>query len=189
MTGDDPLRALWRDQPTKEVPEMSIEVLRERSDRLARKVSQRKWSETFAGGVSIALLAALGVRVTSAPLVQLACALLVVGEAVVLVSLWRRSKPRPTPLSESTAGYLAYYRDALVKERDLLGTVWRWYLAPGVPGLVLFPIAVSMEIGVSPAIVGASALASIGLVFAIIVLAYRHTSRKLAREIEALDLG
>lgn len=189
MTSDDPLRALWRDQPTKEVAEMSIEVLRERSDRLARKVSQRKWSETVAGGVSIALLAALGVRLTIAPLVQLACALLVVGEAAVLASLWRRSSPRPEPLSGATASYLASYRDALAKERDLLGSIWRWYLAPVVPGLVLFPIAVCVEIGVSPVIVGAGTVASVGLVCAIIVFAQRRTSRKLAREIDALDAG
>src|SRR5277367_4192791 len=120
MNGDDLLRALWRDQPTKEIPEMTIEVLRERSGRLARKATTRKWGETIAGAVSMLLLAALGVHVPGAPLLQLACVLLVVGEGVVIAGMWRHSTPASAPVGAATGEFLGYYRGELARERDFL---------------------------------------------------------------------
>jgi hypothetical protein len=189
MNGDEDLRALWRQQPVKEVREMTIEDLREHRVRLAKKESRRLWSETIAGAISMALLTALGVRAAGAPLVQVACAMLVIGEGVVIANLWRRGRPGLVPLDASTASHLAHYRTELAKERNLLATVAAWYLAPTLPGLMLFPIAVALEIGVSPVIVGAVTIASLALVEAIIVAVNRRQARRLAQEIEALGAG
>jgi hypothetical protein len=189
MNGDDQLRALWRDQPVKEVPEMTIQVLREQSGRLAKKVSRRRWAETISGGTSMVLLVALAARVREAPLVQISCAMLVIGEAIVIANLWRRGRSSSAPLDASMTSHLAYYRAELARERDLLATVARWYLAPTLPGLVFFPIAVALEIGVSPVIVGTATIASLALVEAIIVVVHRRAAGRLAKEIEALGAG
>jgi hypothetical protein len=186
MNGDDPLRALWRDQPTKEIPEMTVEVLNVRSARLARKVSVRKWSETIAGGVSMLLLAALGVHAAEAPLLQVACILLVVGEGIVIAGMWRRSTPVAAPVGASTREFLAYYRGELARERDRLWTIARWYLAPVAPGLVLFGVAVCMALGIRSFTVGAVAAISTAITYAIIVAAHRRAARKIDREIDAL---
>jgi hypothetical protein len=185
MNGDD-LRALWRDQPTKEIPEMTIEVLRERSGRLARKVATRKWSETIAGAVCMLLLAALGLHVPGAPLLQLACALLVVGEGVVIAGLWRRSAPAPAPVSAATAELLGYYRGELARERDLLKTMAAWYLAPVAPGLFLFPLGACAALGVPMLAVGVVATVSTAITCVILVALYRRSARRIARELEAL---
>jgi len=186
MNGDDPLRALWRDQPTKEIPEMTIEVLRERSGRLARAVATRKWGETIAGALSMLLLAALGVHVTGSPLLQLACLLLVVGEGVVIAGMWRRSTPAPAPVGAATGEFLGYYRGELARERDFLGTMARWYIAPVAPGIFLFPIAACAALGLPVFAVGVVATVSTAITYVIIVMPYRRTARRMGREIESL---
>jgi len=186
MNGDDPLRALWRDQPTKEIPEMTIEVLRERSGRLARRVATRKWGETIAGGVSMLLLAALGVHVPGAPLLRLACLLLVVGEGVVIAGMWRHSAPAPAPVGAATGEFLGYYRGELARERDFFRTMVRWYIAPVAPGIFLFPIAVCAALGVPVFAVGVVATVSTAITYVILVAFHRRSARRIVREIEAL---
>jgi hypothetical protein len=165
---------------------MTIGVLRERSGRLARKVAVRKWSETVGGGLSMILLTALAVHVTGALLLRLTCALLVVGEGVVIAGMWRRSAPAPAPVSVVTGEYLAYYRRELAKERRLLGTIARWYLAPVAPGILLLPIAVCSALGVPLLAVGALATVSTALTYAVIVALHARSARRIGREIDAL---
>ena len=189
MDGDDPIRAMWRGQATKEIPQMSVEVLQERSGRLARKVAWRKWAETVAGGIGLVAFAVFGVRWHKAPLLLVACALLVLGEAVILVGMWRRSVMAPAPVGATTAEFLAHYRAELGRERDLLSTVPRWYLAPIMPGLAVFPFAVCVTVGVPWGWVSAVWLASLGLTCVVIVALNRRAARKVARELEALGGG
>ena len=187
MTTEDRLRALWFDQPVQATPGFSIEAVLARDGRLLRQVAVRRWSETIAGAASIAALAVLGARVPELPLVQLACALLVAGEAVVIGGLWR-SRPRPAPaLTASTAEHLAHLRGELVRERDLLASFWRWYLAPVAPGLLLLAVAACGAIGIPPSITLHASVASLGLVYAVIVAVQKRRSRRLAQEIEALE--
>jgi hypothetical protein len=183
MNGDDPLRAMWREQPTKEVPEMSLDTLRARSQELARKVSRRKWGESIHGGLCVAL-AVLGAGAIHWPLIQLACALLAVGEAIVILGMWRRSTPTPAPLDATGADFLAYYRAELARERDRLWTIAWWYLGPVVPGLLVLFVGVPVALGwVSVAAISA---ASIALTYAVILALYRRSARRIGREIEAL---
>ena len=183
MNGDDPLRAMWREQPTKEIPEMSLDTLRARSGELARKVSRRKWGESIHGGVAIAL-AVLGVRAIHWPMIQLACLLLAVGEAVVIVGMWRRSAPVPAPIDATGADFLAYYRGELARERDRLWTIASWYLAPVVPGLLVLFVGVPIALGLVT--VAVISVASIALTYAVIIALYRRSARRIGREIAAL---
>jgi hypothetical protein len=189
MKSHDPFRALWRDQPTKEIPEMTVDVVRERSGRLARKVATRKWGETIAGALSMLLLAALGVRVTGAPLLQLTCVLLVLGEGIVVAGMWRRSAPGSAPVGATTGEFLGYYRGELAKERDRFKTMARWYLAPVAPGIFLLPIAICAALGGPTLVAGAITTLSTALTYAVIVAVYRYSARKIGREIEALAGG
>ena len=45
----------------------------------------------------------------------------------------------------ATTSSLQFYRRQLERQRDLTASVWSWYLAPLVPGLLLF--AVSSALG------------------------------------------
>ncbi len=185
MEGDDPIRAMWRGQKAKEIPEMSLEVLQERSGRLASKVAVRKWSETVAGSLSMVALGAWGL-LASTPLLRLSCALLVVGEAIVIVGMWRVSAKTPAPSSASTQDLLSFYRGELGRERDRLRDIARWYLAPVAPGIVLFPFGVYAALGISSLLVTAVTLVSTALTYVIIVALHRRSAQRIARELESL---
>jgi hypothetical protein len=189
MNGDDPLRALWRDQPTKELPEMTLDVLHGRSKRLTRKVSTRKWSETIAGAACMLLLAALGARVAGAPLLRLTCLLLVVGEGIVIAGMWRRSTVTAAPVGATTRAFLDYYRAELARERDRLKTIARWYLAPVAPGIFLLPIALCAAVRGPTLVAGAITTVATALTYVILVALYRRSAGKIGREIDALGGG
>jgi hypothetical protein len=189
MMEGDPLRAAWQAAPAGPMPAMTTEALRAREGALARKGARRRWSETIAGTTSMAALAAGAVGLTPMPWTRISFALLVIGEALVLATLWRRGKgrPLPPPIATSTVTHLAYYRGELARERDLLRSVARWYLAPTAPGLVLLPIGISLDLGWSVPWVGGTWIVSLVVVWAILVVVQRRAARKIELEIGALD--
>ena len=40
---------------------------------------------------------------------------------------------------------LEFHRSELVRQRDLLRSVWWWYLLPFVPGMLLIPVGSSLD--------------------------------------------
>jgi hypothetical protein len=191
MSDRDPLQAMWCARQTAAMPEVTTDVLRAREQKLASKGARRRWSESIAGATSMAALTAGAVSFTATPWTRGVLALLVIGEAVVLATLWRRGKgrPHPPPVATSTATHLAYYRRELARERDLLQSVAVWYLAPTAPGLVLLPFALCQDFGWSMPWVGGVWTVSLVAVWAILVAVQRHGARRLDLEIAALDDG
>jgi hypothetical protein len=189
------LRALWRDQPTGPAPaQVTPEALSARSDKLARQSRRRNVRETVAGVVGGAATLAVGWSMPI-PLTQIGCVLLVLGEVWVLAVLWRRGRARPAPPPTApTAEHLGHLRAELVRERDLLASVLGWYLAPLIPGFVLIPLGMILEVAKRAHAAWAwltmlTTLACTVLVFVFIVWLNRRKAASLAREIEALDAG
>jgi hypothetical protein len=196
MTESEDLRDLWRAAPVGAPP--SLDALLARTLRLTSGSSRRRWSETLAGGVGMVFMAALGLGqlgFAPTPLLQAGCAALVLGEAIVIATLWRRRTPRPMPvLTAPTEQHLAYLRNELIRERDLLSDTWRWYVAPLLPGLTMVPVALILAIGryTPPAWtwmnLGIFVAATVGIL-AFIAARQRRTARRLGQEIQALDVG
>ncbi len=71
------------------------------------------------------------------------------GTAYVVVQLYRRSRPLALPEELGLMGSVEFYRRELVRQRDLLRSVWSWYLAPLAPGLLVIsrlkPITVAIN--------------------------------------------
>jgi hypothetical protein len=189
------LGSLWRNQPTSALPPLTTDALRERSARMAKGVKRRNLREAIAGSLGIAAVSWFGVFSSPNVLSRVGCAMLVVGQVFVLAVLWRRGQPRPAPpVTASTAEHLAHCRAELVRERDLLGSVWVWYIAPIVPGLLVW--LAGLMIAVSPhapaAWTWSTTLITVACgagTFALIGRANRRASKRLAREIDALDAG
>lgn len=134
----DPLATLWAEQHRDAVP-LDAEALARADAHFRRRIRRRDAIEYVAG------LLGMGVFVISAILipdwgVRIGCAATVLGMLIVLRNLWRRRPAAPdTALG---APSLAFYRATLVGQRDAVASVWRWYLAPPVPGMVLLLLAV-----------------------------------------------
>jgi hypothetical protein len=84
---------------------------------------------------------------------------------------------------------IASHRRQLERQRDLLAGIWRWYLGPLVPGLVLFAVSLPFEQSRSGprAWIGTAVVLSIGAaVFVGIARLNRMAARQLQRKIDAL---
>jgi hypothetical protein len=191
MSEDDPLRALWRETRGDGAGRNagpSVGELEKRESALARKESTRRWSESVAGGLSIAALGAIAVGLASMPRTRIAAALLVLGELAVIATLWRRATRRrvPPPMAASTSEHIAHYRAELLRERDALRSVERWYLAPTAPGLLYFPIAIADDLGIDGFVMEVVWAISFAVVAMVIVGVQRRAACRLDREIAAL---
>ncbi len=144
---DDDLRGLWQGREgqaeqtgkapapealrstTTEAP-FPLEELRRREAQLTRRVRIRNASELIAAGI---LLVWCAVSVVSEPLLSRRFVSVLTAIAVLSVArkIRRDGAPRPAPpAGASTAEHLAHLRAELGRQRGLLQTVPRWYLAP-----------------------------------------------------------
>lgn len=173
---------LWKEQPVS-VTTYSPDDLRVRLEKQQASLRLRNLVEYIAGGFvllafSTYLLLPLG------PVIKAASVLLILGTLYVLWQLHRRASAAPPPAEGDLAGF---QREQLVRQHEALKTVWRWYLAPFIPGMLLMFIG---QAQVLPAGKWTYGVASVGLmltVFGLVWLLNHHAARKIAQEIEELD--
>lgn len=193
MSDEEPvedLRTLWQSADGGEPP--SLLDLRRRARALQRRVFWRNLREYAAVAPLTFVWVFVGYHASGAALLRAACVLLVAGGAAVAVQLARRGAGREAPAGATTAEHVAFLRGELVRQRDLLRDVWRWYLAPFVPGVVLFLVAIPLEAplpGASGPLWAASAAgaAIVALVFCAVSRLNSAGARHLQQEIEGLD--
>ena len=74
-------------------------------------------------------------------LTRVACGLIIAGALYVMWRLHQRGASRNVPAEMGLASGLEFHRRELARQRDLLRSVWSWYLAPVIPGLVVLMLA------------------------------------------------
>lgn len=182
------LQALWQGQPV-EPTRLSPEEIRAKATRFQRTIRFRNLREYVAAGVVVVVFAgyASGAQTW---LGKLGPALVALGTLFVTFQLYTRAGAKPLPGEEGTTeSCVRFHRAELERQRDMLRTVSRWYLAPLVPGLVLMFVdrfvQAAAKGGVAVA-VAAGAVVLTTLVFAGIAWLNAVAAKKLDREIAAL---
>jgi hypothetical protein len=186
--------SVWKNQPVQRV-EISLEQLRRRARRFDRRVLWRNLREYAA---SVAVIGIFGYYLWRfpAPLVRLGCALVIAGVLFVVHALHARGAARTGPVEMAFSTCLAFHRDQLERQRDLLSNVWTWYLLPFVPGMAIFLFGLLLWTLEQPhaqahirSIVITYCLTAAGcsLVFFGVWKLNQCAARKLQREIDALD--
>src|SRR5262245_55003578 len=138
MSTEDPrndLNQIWRDQPVEEVG-VTLEQIRLRADTLATKIGRRNRREYIAAAFVIAFFGLSSLWGQNA-LVAGGGLLVVPGTLYVVYHLHKRGSVRSMPAELGLSDCLAFPRAELIRQRDLLQSVWWWYLGPLVPGMVL----------------------------------------------------
>jgi hypothetical protein len=132
----DRLQSLWQHQPVESGP-MSVDQLRRRSRRLTLTVSLRNLLEYVTGAVLVIVLSRMA---WAAPfrLIRAGLVLSVAAVIFVVYHLYRHGSARAMPADMGLRSCLQFHRGELERQRDLLRGVWYWYLAPLMPGLILF---------------------------------------------------
>ena len=86
------------------------------------------------------------------------------------------------------ASWLAFRRAELVRQRDLLRSIWLWYLGPFIPGLVVLIAAFARTsyVHAHPAVLLIDLLL-FGAIFLAIGRVNARGARKLQEQIDELD--
>jgi hypothetical protein len=126
---------LWQNQKTEGV-RMSVEQVRLEAGRFQRKISARNLREYV---VAVVLIVYFGFWFARIP--QLAAkagfGLLIAGLAYLVWHMLSNGSPGAMDETAGLSDWIQFRRRELVRQRDLLRSVWRWYIGPCIPGLVV----------------------------------------------------
>jgi hypothetical protein len=180
----DELQALWQAQPAP-AKQFSPEEIREKAARFQRTIRFRNLRE-YVAAVFVVVVFSGFAWTANTWLSRIGPALIVLGTLYIGFQLYTRAAPGNAGVTESC---IDFHRRELERQRDLLRTVWRWYLGPLVPGLFLMLLDRLIEAwaggGFAPAAAVGSAVIVV-LVFVGIWWLNAVGARKLQREIDAL---
>src|SRR6266568_3115088 len=124
MPNDDPMK-IWQEQPVEETA-ISMEEIRRRAGRFEGRIRNRNQRE-YLGAAVVAIMFTFYFFKFSDWAVRAGSLLVLAGTAYVVVQLYRRSSPLELPGELGLTGSVAFYRRELVRQRDLLRSVWSWY--------------------------------------------------------------
>jgi hypothetical protein len=132
------LQSLWQSMPTPPVT-ITVEEMRTRSVAFDKKVGSRNLIEYIAAAFVVVIFGWYATwPIPATPLWPIANIAIIIGTLVVVWNLHRIAGANGTPGEASLATLIDHHRSGLVKQRDALRSVWRWYLLPFAPGLALW---------------------------------------------------
>jgi hypothetical protein len=135
---------VWQSQPV-EVTKMSAEVLRKRANRLEHRVWWRNAREYVASLLAAVPLAYFFVA-TDDVMSRVAFGMFFLGLFWIVVQLHRKGSAKRMPTGVDTITSLHFYREELQRQRDLVANVWSWYLAPLVPGFIVYTVGHAIRV-------------------------------------------
>ncbi len=188
MSEHDRFQLLWKNQKQEDFS-MSLADIRARAERFQARIRLRNWIEYAAAAIVVAAFAWAAFAVDDA-IVRAACGLIVLGTLYVVWKL--ATVARASAKNDETMSWADVHRAELVRQRDALNGIWRWYLGPLVPGLVLFWIGVGLAPSADLPLWASVGVAALGLaigaaVFLGIAALNKAAAKALQAEIEALD--
>jgi hypothetical protein len=182
---DDDLKARWKNQPADAMT-VPIETLRAGATRFQRRVARRNAVEYFACTVVIACFG-MYMATFRFPLMEAGSVLIILATILVAWQLRVRGASASLPADLGQRSWLDFHRAQLERQRDALHSVWLWYVAPFVPGVVVFRWGVETELGAgAPFARGLWANVSIAVVFVVVIAINRYAAKRCQRELDAL---
>lgn len=183
------VKNMWRSAPAAATTPLPEAELSRRAGRFQRRIARRNFLEYAA---ALLVCAGFGFYLWKFPdvLMRLGSVLVILGILVVVWQLRRRASSHPMPGAESALPCRDFHRAELVRQRDALRAVWLWYVAPLVPGMVVFRWGV--ETNLDPALPFARGWVADGLIAAVmlgVILLNLYAAHRLQRQIDQLDQG
>jgi amino acid transporter len=177
---------------------MSVAEIRGKSNAFERNIRVRNAIEYSA---AVIVLISFGYQAFVAPNIYMRAGslLIVLGTLFVVYFLHTRGSAQNVPAELGLSASRDFHRASLERQRDLLRSVWRWYLLPFVPGMAINLFGFAVRDGVflnQPSPVsqqGAGGLAILILAVAMVVFFFfvnalnNRWAKKLQAQIDALD--
>jgi hypothetical protein len=177
-------QSLWQGQPAAGHT-MSLDELRSHSRRLERRIGRRNLREYIAAAFVVPAFA-WAAWAAPLPVMRVGSVLVVVATIFVVYHLHRHGAAWTMPADMGLTDCLAFLRGELERQRDLLRGVWKWYLLPFAPGMILIylgPVLARPDLA-SRAVWPAAAT----LVFFVFIGELnRRVAKKIQAKIDALE--
>lgn len=186
--GNNDIKSLWQSQTAEKQP-LSLGDVRHKAKKFQRKIWWRNGREYIVGLILLPILVR-GIVTTESLFLRIGNSLLVAASLFVIYYLWTKGSSRSLPQDRVSENCLAFHRRELVRHRDLLRTVWKWYLGPFIPGiLVIFAGAVAVVVDRGPSYMLRAAAGIIFVTFIFFGIGWlnKRAAKKLDEEIRALD--
>jgi hypothetical protein len=134
----DDIKQIWQNQE-REFPAMTLDDIRAKASAFDRRIRNRNLRE-YLGAAVVLPIFGWYIWILQGWITQLGCALIIVAIFYVMWRLRRRAALKASSADTTGAAVIDAYRSALVRQRDLQASVWRWYLLPMAPGLLLMTL-------------------------------------------------
>jgi hypothetical protein len=179
---DNALRRAWVAQAAPPATP-ALKSLKRKARRTRLQFAVRNGVEYLAV-LSVAIMAVVRTFAADTLLMRVGNLLLAAGMIYLMVQLHARASARKPPADGTATDYLLFLRLELARQAEALRTVWRWYLLPFVPGMLVINAAVALE---EP---GSGWLVTLGIFAALLVAAHyliRLAAARLSRRLANLE--
>ncbi len=190
----DKLQSLWQSQPNEPLS-FSAEEIRRAAGKFARRISRRNLREYAAGALAIAAFLYFLIHF-EVFLLRLGSALVIAGVLVVLAQIYKKASAKTLPQGIDTRSCIEFHRSELARQRDLLLSVWKWYLLPLLPGFAVFVTGQYRAVLAQPALHAKIGwfqlqlglyLAACAVFCVVVVRLNRSAAKRLQAQIDELD--
>lgn len=185
---DRRMKELWQSQPTEGIS-MSIDQIRLSAGKFERRIHRRNLREYLAAAVAIAFFSFEFWRAGDL-VVRIGFGLLIAGLFYLIWHMLSKGSSQPLPQDAGLSSCIEFQRRQLGHQRDLLRSVWLWYLAPLLPGMAVLLFAFGHANPghlQHPAFVVVPEAMFFGAVCIAIALLNDRAADKLQRQIDELD--
>lgn len=185
---DRRMKELWQSQPTEGV-QVSIDQIRVSARRFERKIQGRNLRE-YAAAIVVVAFASFEFWRAGDVVVRIGFGLMIAGTFYLIWHLLSKGTWRPLPEDAALSSCIEFQRRQLEQQRDLLNSVWRWYLGPLIPSVAMLLFAFGRanpgHLKHPALVVVPEAMFFVAVCVAIALLNGR-AARRLQRQIDELD--
>jgi hypothetical protein len=185
---------LWKSQEPQSIS-LSAKELRDASSKLERQIFWRN-SREYLGAAIVVVAFGFYMYEFQTVLLRLGSGLTIAGALFVAFHLFQKGSASAMATDLESKSCVEFHRMELARQRDLLLTVWKWYLMPFVPGLGLFLLGMLQLVLRQPAShlhYGMVALwfgamfATCAATFVLVEWLNRRAAKEIQKKIDALD--
>jgi hypothetical protein len=124
---------------------MSVEELRRRAGKFERTIYWRNVREYAASLLAVGLLSYF-FATTQDVLSRVSFGLFITAMLWIVVQLHLKGSSKKLPGGVDTLSGLRFYRAELERQLEVVRSAWSWYLAPLVPGFVVYTIGRAIKV-------------------------------------------
>ena len=185
---DRRMKELGQGQPTEGV-RMSIDQIRVSAGAFQRKIQGRNVRE-YVAAIAVVVFFSYEFSRAGDVLARIGFGLIIAGTFYLIWHLLSKGSWRLLPEDAGLSSCIDFQRLQLEQQRDLLSSVWRWYLGPLIPGLAVLLVAFGranpghLKYPILPVAIYALAIAA---AFVGIARLNSSAARKLQRQIDELN--